>query len=773
MEIKTKKMVRIGYMDSCADRTMKLLTADAFKELLKSDKVRQTMNLIEAEPDAEKKSKLKQRLPVVLFACQMTENGERPTAQNNLVKASGFCLHDWDHMPTKPAQFYMENIAGREDELGLVLAHITPRGEGLRLVTVMKTGEDIATHQRQLAEKFGMEKFADPKVYDLTRLSFLPSADYIIYQNEKRLFEHEIEDVPSPSEAFKTTSAPETITPPGTVEMGAKEGATPDIAVTPPEAKNLAESMEFKGLKFSSIIELLENRVASSGKISEGQRNDVLYAMARELRHICGYNFETLYSFLVPYFKTLPDNEIRKTITSALNSSGRQMTPFLIGIINELKQFNSAVEENDVLLPKLPKLSAVEEMILSHYPQHLRNQVFMAMLPIWGVYGTHIRFEYLDGKTNSLSFMTAIVGKSGSGKGFAANLFDKMMGKFMLEDSVERAKANEYVEKYNESGESGQKPKDPHSRIRIFGDDITTSQLLEYLDNLKGEHGIQFTEEIARLNKAKHSIYGDNDDLYCKAFDNSVGGKESKSKMTRNIRIPIFLNTLFCGTPEAMHKFYSNPEGGLNNRVIFAFMPNVRLRTFPKYTKFSESDQALFDEVTERLWHSGEDGQMLEYPWLEKVIMSIKNKWDKDDQENPDEVWYDLGKRAMAVAMRVGVLQWYLRGCPSADDRKEIMAIGRVVRWIADAMRKGIYDFCGSEYEKLNNADNAIQTRGKYNSKNKKLFSVLANEFTANDVIAQRIQNGDSATCVGTILSRWTSDGQIERIGENRYRKIG
>lgn len=772
MEIKTKNMVRIGYMDSCADRTMKLLTASAFKELLKSDKVRQTMNLIEAEPDAEKKSKLKQRLPVVLFACQMTENGERPTAQNNLVKASGFCLHDWDHMPTKPAQFYMENIAGREDELGLVLAHITPRGEGLRLVTVMKTGEDIATHQRQLAEKFGMEKYADEKIKDLTRLSFLPSADYIIYQNEEGLFEHEIEDIPSPSEAFPTLSAAETITPPGTTEMGAKEGAKPDIVLTAPDTKSVAEIMEYEGLKYSSIIKLLENRVASAGKISEGQRNDVLYGMASELRHICGYNFEMLYSFLAPYFKTLPDNEIRKTITSALNRSGRQITPFLIGIINELKQFNSSVEENDVLLPKLPKLSAVEEMILAHYPQHLRAQVFMATLPIWGVYGTHIRFEYLDGKTNSLSFMTAVVGKSSSGKAFAKDLFEKMTKRFQMEDDLEREKANKYVEEYNESGESGKKPKDPHSKIRMFSDDITTSQLLENLDNLKGEHGIQFTEEVASLNKSKHSIYGNNDDLYCKAFDNSVGGKESKSKLTRNIRIPIYLNTLFCGTPNSMHKFYNNPEGGLNNRVLFAFMPNVRLRAFPKYTKFSETDQALFDEVTERLWHSGEDGQMLEYPWLEKVIMSIKNKWDKEDQENPDEVWYDLGKRAMVVAMRVGVLQWYLRGCPSADDRKEIMAIGRVVRWTADAMRKGIYDFCGSEYEKLNNADNAIQSKGKYNSKNKKLYSVLANEFTANDVIAQRIQNGDSATNVGTIICRWKQEGLIEKVGENRFRKV-
>ncbi len=772
MQQTIKNFVQIGYMTTCKDKTMKLLTADALKELTNSEQVRQTMNLIKAEPDAEKKSELKRKLPVVLYACQMTESGVRPTAQNNLIKASGFCIHDWDHMTVSPAQFYMEKIAGREDELDIALAHITPRGEGLRLVTVMKSGEDIVTHQLQLAKMFGMEQFADPKIRDLGRLSFLPSADYILYINEKRLFERSLEQVPSPSEAFPAKNAQKVITPPGTSAEGAEEGAEPHIVCTPPDAVNMADVMEYQGLKYSRIIDLLENRVACDGKISIGQRNDVLYAMTRELRHICGYNFETLYSLLKPYFKSLPDNEIRKTMTSALNSSGRTMTPLLIGILNELKQINSAVETMDVPLPKVPKLSAVEEMIMSHYPAHLRSQVFMAMLPIWGVYGTHIRFDYLDGKTCSLSFMTAVIGKSGSGKAFAADLFDKMTKRFKAEDEIERAKANEYVERYNESGEGGQKPKDPHSKIRIFGDDITTSQLLENLDNLKGEHGIQFTEEIARLNKAKRSVYGDNDDLYCKSFDNSVGGKESKSKLTRNIRIPIYLNTLFCGTPAAMHRFYNNPEGGLNNRVLYAFMPTVRLRSFPKYTRFSEADQALFDEVTERLWHSGEDGKMQKLPWLEKFIMAIKNKWDKEDQENPDEVWYDLGKRSLAVAMRVGVLQWYLRGCPTADNKKEIAAIGKVVRWTADAMRKSIYDFCGSEYEKLNNADNIIQTRGGYNSKNKKLYSVLPNEFSGNDVIAQRIQNGDSASCVGTIICRWTSEGLIEKVGDNRYRKI-
>lgn len=759
----TQKLVQIGYMDSLTDKTMKPLTEEAFKTLISSESVRQTIASIEAEPDAEKKSELKRKLPVVLFACQMTENGERPTAQNKLAVASGFCMHDWDHMPCKPQQFYMENIAGREDELGIVLVHVTPRGEGLRLITVMKGNEDVSAHQQQLAAEFGMEKFADAKIKDLTRLSFLPSDSYILYLNENGLFNHHIVVTPLPEEAF---------TPPASSAEGAKEGADTDIVVTPQQAPPLAECMNYENLKFSSIIQLLETRIASEGKINVGQRNDVLYAMSKELRHICSYNFHSLYLLLSPYFSTLPDAEIRKTISSALGSTGSVITSLLKGVLNELQQTNLIGEEEEAKQPKLPKLSQVEEMILTHYPSHLRSQVFLASLPIWGVYGTHIRFDYLDGKTNSLSFMTAVVGKSGSGKAYAAHLFDQMTKHLQLQDALERTKADEYLKEWNKSGESGTKPDDPRPKVRIYGDDITTSQLLEYLDNLEGEHGLQFTEEVVRLNKAKRTVYGDNDDLYCKSFDNSIGGKESKSKLTRNIRIPIYLNTLFCGTPNAMHGFYNNPEGGLNNRVIFTFMPNVSLKSIPRYTKFSKEDQALFDEVINRLMNAGKDGKLVELPWLEKAINGILKKWSEDDIENPNEVWRDLGKRALVIAMRVGVLQWFLRGCPAEDDKNEIRAILKVVRWTADVVRKNIYEFCGKEYEQLNNADNSIRERCKYNSKTKKLFSVLNQEFSTSEVITLRIQNGDSGNCVGSIISRWKSEGLIEKIGNNRFKKI-
>ena len=756
--INENHFIKIGYMDCRIEKSMKTLTAEVFEQLITSEKVRQTMARIEAETDQEKKSQWKQQLPVVLFACQMTENGERPSAQNGLAVESGFCLHDWDHMQESPRIFYIKHIAGHERELGIVLAHITPRGEGLRLVTTMQDGERIAECQQRLAAQFGMEQFADAKIKDITRLSFLPSNEYVLYLDKKGLFEH--------------TMTTRNVTP-------SQQPECQNITlVHQPEPQNKAmvqlkpaELSVYNGIKYSSIIEALEKRLATQGVIKIGERNNVLFMMVRELRHICDYNFNRIYLYVAPYFNTLPDAEIRKTIGSAIATNGKTITPMMRGVLNELK--NESIDQQDeaevMQLAKLPKLSAVEEMILAHYPKHLRAQAFMAMLPIWGLYGTHIRFNFMDGRENSLSFMTAVVGKSGSGKAFAAHLFEQMTERIRVQDALERQKADEYVAMCNKASDDTEKPDDPRPRVKIYGDDITTSQFLEYLDNLKGEHGIQFTEEVARLQKAKRTIYGDNDDLYCKAFDNAVGGKESKSKMTRNIRIPIFLNTLFCGTPGAMHKFYDNPEGGLNNRIIYAFMPKVRMKGFPRYEKFSDTERAQFEEVCDRLIEAGKDTQKVRIPWLEKDIMLLKNKWDKEDDENPDEVWYDLGKRSLVVAMRVGVLEWYLRGCPT--DEKQIRDIGKVVKWMAEAMRQGVYTFCGKAYEEINEQDNAYQQSHSRMTKNKKLFSLLADEFSIQDLITLRLQNGASAN-VAMVLSRWVADGLIRKVGDGRYQKV-
>jgi len=761
----------LAYTESCQSRQVYPLTSERFKELISSERVCDIMHAIKKEEDDDKKSELKSKLPAVIYGCLCPTDGKRPT--NATAMPSGYCMHDWDHMTQNPRVFYIMHIAKHEQEMGIALVHITPRGKGLRLVTRLQEGESIADCQHRIASHFGMSEYVDPAVKDVARISFLPCKDYMLYVDES-LFE----GITLASSAEKTEAAAEAIAAPAETPAVAAKAPAAEAAATPAEVPAeapipAAEVFDYQGIKYSVIIKALMERIATQGKTREGERNTDLYQVARELRHICDYNFQKVYSLLAPYFSTLTDKEIRLTIGNAIGSAGRTITPVLRGVLDELKHELADVdtERTDPTQPKkLPKLSPIEEMMLAKFPSFLRPNLYLASLPVWGTIGTHVRFDYMDGRECSLSFMTAVVAKSAGGKGSMAHLYELMTKKLREEDAVERQKADAYYRACNRASENSEKPEEPRVRIRLFSDDITTSQIFEYLDNLKGQHALQFTEEIDTLNKAKRSIYGNNDDIYRKAFDNGMAGKESKSKLTRNIRIPIYLNTLFCGTGRAMHKFYNNPESGLNNRIIFTYLPNVRVKGWPKYERFTEEEQALFDETAERLSQMGKDGKM-SFPMLDKIIERLKNRMDREDDENPDEVWYDLGKRALAIAYRAGVLQYLLRGCP--DDKKQLTEIGKVMTWVFETVRMGVYTFSGESYEENYEENEAINKRHRnmQNCKNKQLFSLLPEMFTAKDVMELKAKNGEPTKNPTMVVSRWVEEGMVVKVTYGKYKK--
>lgn len=751
--------IQLCYMDSKVSTTVKPLTATVFRELTRSTFTKDIMKEIESETDEEKKNLLKGKLMPAFFACQMPEDRHRPSEKEGNVRPSGLCLHDFDHMNTDVRQFYEQNLAGKEEEKGIMLAHVTPRGQGLRLVTRMKAGETVMQCQHRMAAELGLT--ADECVKDLTRLSFIPSQAYMLYVNDQMF------SLEAPEEPVLETKV-----------------VQKEIPEFPEVAPNMAQILDFQGVKYSDIIQELLQRLATGGSPREGERNSDLYALVRELRHCTQYNFELTRQLVVPYFSDLSDQEIRKTINSAINTTGRTMTPTMQGILSQLKSEQTTVEDShETEYPKLPKLPKVIGDILKLYPKHIHKQVLLSCLPILGIYGTHVRFRYLNNRPNSLSFMTAVVGKSGRGKAFVKHEYDLLTGTLKEWDKQEREKANAYQRKMTHRKEGEEFPEDPRPKIRLFSDDMTTSIMLEYLDNLEGEHALQFTEEVIRLVKARKSRFSDNDDLYCKAYDNAQGGKESKSLQTRNIQIDIFLNCLFAGTFHAMHELYNNPEGGLNNRMIYAILPSQRTRGIPRYEDPSPELQKAIDDMTMKLWVAGtleeEEGMEItdykkvrqgkrefSFPFLDKVISKWIDKCDDEDDENPDDTWRDLANRAACTGYRAGVLAWFLWGRPT--DKKTLKYVQDFALWVAESARVGVYNFCGNEYDALNEQSH-LQPKVRQ-TKNKKLFSVLGQEFTVSDVINIRLQNGDS-THVDMIISRWVADGLIQRVGNKRFVK--
>lgn len=128
------------------------------------------------------KAELKKQLPIITPHA-MFKSGRR---LNSDAEASGLSMYDIDHI-SDPRGFYEQRIAGREKELAIVMAHVTPSTEGLRLLFIVPQGMTLAEAQQWMSKQLDDDDY-DGCVKDLARCSFLVPRSYVVYLDVERLF---------------------------------------------------------------------------------------------------------------------------------------------------------------------------------------------------------------------------------------------------------------------------------------------------------------------------------------------------------------------------------------------------------------------------------------------------------------------------------------------------------------------------------------------------------------------------------------------------------
>lgn len=148
------------------------------------------------------KRKEKIKLPVFLFQAHFKDN----IRHNASAEPSGLAILDIDHIATddtvntdntsdtvlKDHLLKEEPITDKEtikklSSLGIVLVHITPSCEGLRLVFKLQQDESLVDGQKRMAKALGLKEF-DEACKDLARCSFAVPEEYVLYEDEEELF---------------------------------------------------------------------------------------------------------------------------------------------------------------------------------------------------------------------------------------------------------------------------------------------------------------------------------------------------------------------------------------------------------------------------------------------------------------------------------------------------------------------------------------------------------------------------------------------------------
>ena len=551
---------------------------------------------------------------------------------------------------------------------------------------------------------------------------------------------------------------------------GAGAEKAPCTAITEAAATS-SLPMEYEGISYERIVTALLERWDVYGEPAEGNRNTVLYRLARDLRYICDFSVQRLMA-VIPHWG-LGEEERRHTVASALASPrGTQLPADMRAVLGALKGEGGEVSALAVDLNPLPqKLPFLLDFLVRRYPRN-RRCVLLASLPILGTLLSRLRSPYLDGATESPIFMTAIVGAQASGKSFLNELYSLLAAPMLEDDRESMRREQEYKEKVRRAKNAKQQPELETFPVRCLPANVSNTQLLKRADQNGGLSVLSFAPEIDTVVRScRAGAWAQKSDIYRVGFEAGMYGQDFASENSYSAVVQLRYNLLFSGTDMAMKKFFQNVENGMNSRFCFAQMADDR----GEKVQCRHRDERGMEKartVVRHLYELGSSGDAdAEVRCTLNRTLKALDQWTDhriaEYMESGNEALDILRRRSCLIGFRAGMVAWALEGC------KETKAVVDFAQWVATETLLQQMAFFGRELNRQDAENRRIREEGMrelYKTKNMKLYSDLPAEFCKADLAELRRRYGLEGECA-YIITGWLKRGLVERQGKG-FRKL-
>ena len=736
-------------------------TTDIFHTVMRSTIVSQTCaeiadcheQMLRGEMSREnfetKKTELKKRLPAFCFHAHF-KNGRRLNAD---AIASGLSILDIDHIKGSPEVFFNEKVKDRAKELGIVLAHKTPSGEGLRLVFIIPQGKGLVEAQQWLSKQIGLETF-DEACKDLARCSFAVPEEYVLFLDEEKLF-GAIEPIES-IEPIEAIEAIETIEPIETIDTTAPVPAKPlfvfDLCREQAGLKDV--DINARGSRHNSLLAILS--VGAARLLSEAEAMAVVEQRMPEFYKESDCR-QLIHDF---YAKYHDDSKIMSATVQRINARAEQLAQ----LSKEKKDKDEEEPEEpadttpanpsdgETAIPPIPGL----KQSLTGVPEKMRMPALCALLPMAAAYADDVTFRYCDGREQRLGLMSIVVGEQASGKSVCKDIIDLWRGPMDEDDEQGRRKEDEWKKKRKNRRANEKLDPEPEVLIRDVPITISCSTLLKRLKNAQGHTLYSFCSELDTLRKTNGAgSWSSKYDIYRLAFDHDEWGQDYNSDQAESGMVNVGYNWTILGTYGALGKCFKgeNIENGLSSRVIVAEMPDSAFAPMPTFQDRKDRDaQAILSAVnTLRAKHG-----FVDTPRLRKAIAQWVENKRQQAMERIDRVMDTYRRRAAVIGMRCGVVACLLSG------EKETKHVIDFALMMAEYVLQEQCRLFGDVLRKQYAAD-SDNTR---KSKNRAVFDRLADTFTSHDILA--LKNDISESTARTIICRWKEAGWIDALPRHK-----
>ena len=763
--------MKFGISNNVKSRVVRECTPELLRQALDSPLVARVCAEIEDALEAVRRGEMskddfetlkaarKKMLPVITPHATF-RSGRRTNAE---AVASGLSMYDVDHIPD-PRGYYDEKVRGREAELGIVLAHVTPSTEGLRLLFVIpRAGMAPDEAQRWMSARLGDAAY-DGAVKDLARCSFLVPREYVLYLDEERLFA------------------------PAVPPVGTHHGASDDDAHANDTPQTDAPWCvpTFKGIPYSQIIQQWFK--LAGGEPVPGERNDKLHRLASHLRYITDNN-EALLLQVMPRYG-LSEEEMKGLIHSACSAKWYSMPKMLKEALeNEERRMkneeslrneelrikneeSTAEDENssfggeaDILHSSLPKrLPALIKLLVSRTPDVYKPAVAHAVFPSLGAHLHKVRFRYIDNVEHEATLMNVLMAGTGAGKDCISEPINRIMADIRRRDEDNLRREREWKNEVTSKGANKDKRQRPEGLIiQEIDADMTNPAFVMRMAEADGHFLYTKLNEIDQFDALRGSGRGGQQfQIMCLAFDpGNRYGQTRVGAQSVTEKVTVRFNWNASTTIQKGRRYFSKVlTDGPISRINFCTIPERESGAdMPGYGTY---DAAFDEELRPYIENLVKAQGLIECPQAYKLAQKLKEECADFARLSQSRVYENLSFRANVIAYLKACVLYVANGCRWDKTFEDF------IRWSLQYDLACKMEFFGDAIEAAMN----MPAPDPHKPGRRNLLTLLPDDFSFDQAVRVRQEAGLDAKGTSHMLSQWKLRGYITIITNHNYRKL-
>ena len=733
------------------------------------------------------KGQLKKRLPIITFHATF-KNGRR---KNDEAIPSGLSIYDLDHIPN-PREKWAE-IEPRKEELGILLAHISPSMEGLRLVFIMPQGMDLAQAQAWMARQLGDAQY-DSCVKDYARCSFVVPREYVLFMDTDGLFssQHIVIQTTEGRKNLGNTKVDVSVDAP---EIFRTESSTTRLrsalndnsegmndnsegmdnktgnGINKEKIKNSVELSVLSGEKifpstyeeipYESIVETLEEQMG--GQPEHGSRNNFIFSMACHLRYVCNDDPEWIAQVL-PTYGEAKEKWMASIRSACARNQTRAMPRIMKRTLNICKQREA--EESEISNqkseidspPPMPKrLPPLIKLLVSRTPDIYKPAVANAVFPALGAHLWKTYFRYIDNVIHEATLMNVLMAGTGAGKDCISAPINYILKDIRQRDQENMQREKEWKKEVNSKGANKDKRQRPEGLvIQEIDPDTTNAAFVQRLADTeerflyaKMNEIDQFDALKTNANKKAHF------QIMCLAFDpGNIYGQTRVGTGSVSERVCIRFNWNASTTiRKGQYYFRTVLTDGPISRINFCTIPQREIGSeMPVYGTY---DAAFEEELRPYIERLNKARGVVECRQANVLAKKLVEECADFARLSQSRVYENLSFRGNVIAFLKAMVLYV------AHDGKWDKCIEEFVRW---SLRYDLWckmRFFGDAIEAQEEKDEKIPTKGPQN-----LLDLLPEIFSREEANSLRQRVGIRSDSLSQMLNNWKQRGYIEVYGE-------